>query len=383
MPSNASEYGVSSPLEYVPGSPDTSSTPPESDDETISPNLSFKKGRFNSARKSVRIPDLCSSILSTEPVVNANYEKVKLEADNWIKEVFQFDETAAKKNVKADFALMCALSAPYADAEALRMMIDWHNWVFIFDDQFDEGHLKNDPVKAKEELDAHWAILEDRNPPVQLHENSIRYVFQTTWDRVKKRSSEDLQEHWKVSHKMYFDGLLGQVKVAHSQSAFTLTVDEYMNFRRATIGTEPSFALVEYAHGINISQKYLGHPSVRECERVSADLVIFVNDILSYRKDLEQGGEHNLILLLRAQGFSEQEAIDQIGDMILECYRSWYRALAKLPVWGESVDKEVLRYIEACRTIALGNLHFTYTSERYLGHEGAQIRETRIMSLPA
>ncbi|KAI8243934.1 Presilphiperfolan-8-beta-ol synthase [Colletotrichum sp. SAR 10_96] len=268
-------------------------------------------------------------------------------------EVFQFDETAAKKNVKADFALMCALSAPYADEEALRMMVDWHNWVFIFDDQFDEGHLKNDPVKAMEELDAHWSILEDRSPPVQLHENPIRYVFQTTWDRIKKRSSADLQEHWKVSHKMYFDGLLGQVKVAHSQSAFTLTVDEYMNFRRATIGTEPSFALVD------------------------------VNDILSYRKDLEQGGEHNLILLLRAQGFSEQEAIDQIGDMILECYRSWYRALAELPVWGESVDKEVLRYIEACRTIALGNLHFTYTSERYLGHEGAQIRETRIMSLPA
>lgn len=43
--------------------------------------------------------------------------------------VFQFDETAAKKNVKADFALMCALSAPYADEEALRMMVDWHNWV--------------------------------------------------------------------------------------------------------------------------------------------------------------------------------------------------------------------------------------------------------------
>lgn len=64
MPSNASEYGVSSPPEYVPGSPDTSSTPPESDDETISSNLSFMKGRVSSALKSVRIPDLCSSILN-------------------------------------------------------------------------------------------------------------------------------------------------------------------------------------------------------------------------------------------------------------------------------------------------------------------------------
>lgn len=52
--------------------------------------------------------------------------------------------------------------------------------------EFDEGHLKDDPVKAQKELDAHMAILEDKNPPVQRDDNPIHYVFQTTWDRFKK-----------------------------------------------------------------------------------------------------------------------------------------------------------------------------------------------------
>lgn len=52
--------------------------------------------------------------------------------------------------------------------------------------EFDEGHLKDDPVKAQKELDAHMAILEDNNPPVQRDDNPIHYVFQTTWDRFKK-----------------------------------------------------------------------------------------------------------------------------------------------------------------------------------------------------
>ncbi|KAL2875021.1 hypothetical protein SGCOL_009724 [Colletotrichum sp. CLE4] len=255
---------------------------------------------------------------------------------------------------------MNAMWVPYADAEAYRTMVDWNNWVFAFDDQFDEGHLKDDPIKAVEELHATFAVLEDTQAPVQLHDNSIRYVFQTVWDRLKKRSTKELQRRYKASIRYYFSGLLSQVGVETSKSAMTLTVDEYMGFRRGTIGCQPSYVLVEFCHGIIVPSEVIDDESLQECRRISADLVILVNDILSYRKDLEQGVQHNLIALLKSQGHSTQEAIDEIGDMIDECYRDWYLALSKMPICGEKIDQEVIRYLNGCRDVALGNLHWRF-----------------------
>ncbi|KAF3809982.1 Presilphiperfolan-8-beta-ol synthase [Colletotrichum gloeosporioides] len=331
----------------------------------------------------VRIPDCFSSIMSVEPAMNVNWERLKEEANAWIKDIYHLSDAQAKKHSRANFAFMNAMWIPYADEESFRVMLDWNNWVFAFDDQFDEGHLKDDPVKAQKELDAHMAILEDKNPPVQRDDNPIHYVFQTTWDRFKKRTSPELQARYRASMKGYFEGLIGQVKVQESQKALKISVKQYMDFRRATIACEPCYALVEYAHGISISQEQIDHESVQTCMQTASDLVILVNDILSYRKDLEQGVDHNLISLLKAQGYSTQAAVDKIGDMIDECYKRWYGAMARMPLWGEKIDREVLRYLDGCRNIALGNLHWSYESGRYLGAEGAEVRQTRIMRLPS
>ncbi|UQC87360.1 uncharacterized protein CLUP02_12864 [Colletotrichum lupini] len=318
----------------------------------------------------VRIPDFFSSIMSVKPVINVNYDKVKREADSWIATILSLSEAQARRNVQANFAFMNAM------------------WVFAFDDQFDEGHLKDDPIKAVEELHATFAVLEDNQAPVQLYDNPIRYIFQTVWDRFKKsrsymqRSTKELQERYKASIRYYFSGLLSQVGVQSSKSTIALTVEEYMSFRRGTIGCQPSYVLVEFCHGINVPSNVIDHESLQECRRISADLVILVNDILSYRKDLEQGVQHNLIALLKSQGHSTQEAIDEIGDMIDECYRDWYLALSKMPICGEKVDQEVIRYLDGCRDVALGNLHWSYESGRYLGDEGALVRQTRVLRLP-
>ncbi|KAI0007135.1 isoprenoid synthase domain-containing protein [Xylariaceae sp. FL0662B] len=330
---------------------------------------------------SVHLPDLFSSIMSVDPVVNPNYEKVKAEADNWISRVFNLTEEKARKNAQADFAYMNAIWAPKADDIALRVMIDWHHWVFAFDDQFDEGHLNSDPVKAAEEIIYTLALLDDVHPIVTLEENPLRHVFQHTWFRYRERSSRPLQARYKSRVRQYCLGVLSQVGV--KQNSSILSVEEYMNFRRGSIGTYPSFSLIEYAHGIDLPQEIIDHPSIGICEEVASDLVILVNDLLSYRKDLEQGVEHNIIILFREQGYTTQQAVDKIGHMLEDAYRRWYRALAELPTWGEKIDKEVLKYIDGCRNVALGNLHWSYASRRYLGDEGKQIRHSRILSLPA
>jgi hypothetical protein len=70
----------------------------------------------------------------------------------------------------------------------------------------------------------------------------------------------------------------------------------------------------------------------------------------------------NIITLTRKadRGLTTQEAMDAIGAMTTTCYHRWYTALSNLPTWGEKVDRDVLRFVDVCRDVALGNLHWRH-----------------------
>ncbi|KAL8820953.1 MAG: hypothetical protein Q9191_007410 [Dirinaria sp. TL-2023a] len=204
----------------------------------------------------------------------------------------------------------------------------------MYNTEFDEGHLKCDLAAAEAEVEATMAILTDTHPQLRMEDNKLRWIFQLCWIRLKKRCGP------------------GQ---ADEQG---------------------------YGLNTNVPRHVFEHPSLQECMRVSADLVILVNDILSYKKDLALGVEHNLISLLQEQGGTVQDAVDKIGEMINHCYKRWYRALADMPIWGEGIDREVLRFVEGCRNLALGNLYWSFKTGRYLGAEGMSVYETRALHLP-
>ncbi len=88
-----------------------------------------------------------------------------------------------------------------------------------------------------------------------------------------------------------------------------------------------------------------------------------VNDIASFKKDQALGVEFNIVKVLLSSaggGMSVQQAMDTIDGMLNNCYRRWYSALAEMPIWGEETDYQVLRYVEICRDVALGCLHWRY-----------------------
>jgi hypothetical protein len=63
--------------------------------------------------------------------------------------------------------------------------------------------------------------------------------------RPGSNPSTDLEQRYKKAVREFCLGALGQVGVRHQ--SMVIDVDQYMDFRRGSIGTYPSFALVEYA----------------------------------------------------------------------------------------------------------------------------------------
>ncbi|KAK7998523.1 terpenoid synthase [Apiospora marii] len=323
----------------------------------------------------VVIPDLFTSILSVDPVQNPHYEQVKKDADLWI--------------AKVCLLTKCAQAFPW-------------------DDQFDEGHLKDDVFEAANNIIQTLSVLDDNYPDISRDEDPMSHAFQVSWHSFKKRASPRWQHRYKQcgwfrlpiqpgniicsfkrliasnleDMKHYMLGVLGQV-YARQFDVAELSIHDYLDFRRRTIGVMPCIALVEYALGIDLPDYVIDHQSLKDCREVAIDLVLLDNDILSYKKDMKQGEELSVIGILQAQGWSLQSAMNEAGRMLDACYQRWSSAVAAMPSWGSVLDQQVLEYLDGLRNIALGSLLWSFRTGRYFNkEEGRRLRETRVLDVP-
>ena len=70
------------------------------------------------------------------------------------------------------------------------------------------------------------------------------------------------------------------------------------------------------------------------------------------------GVMHNIIIMFREQGMSQQEAYNQIDILLRKRIRDWYIALSQIPVISEKVDIETQKYIRACEDIVVATLNW-------------------------
>ncbi|KAI1070426.1 hypothetical protein LB507_011675, partial [Fusarium sp. FIESC RH6] len=331
--------------------------------------------------KWIKLPEaLFSSIMAVQPEVNPMHMTSKALSDAWLRGALRMNEETASTWSRLDIAYMSAICAPNADLETLKLMNDWNGWAFAFDDPFDEGSFANNPIKAAEEIIYTLSILDNIHPVISSDSNPLRHALQSCWNRFRLRASPALQFRWKRHLTMYCVGVLQQVRVQNT--SLRPSVEEYMDMRAGSVGAYPCIGLMEFAENIDLPQDVVNHHSLETISRITCDLITLQNDLCSYRKDLIQGEDCNIIFIFKDQGLTDQQAVDKIGEMLCACYERWHGVLADLPSWGEDIDRDVIKFVNGCRNIALGNLHWSLSTFRYLGDEGSKVKETRMIMLP-
>ncbi|KAL4894373.1 terpene synthase metal binding domain protein [Aspergillus ambiguus] len=324
----------------------------------------------------VHLPNMFVLFLSGHPNVNPYYETVRRESEVWLSNKCSFGERAQRILFKTDFSYFCSISAPYAGAEELRTVCDWGNWVFPFDDMFDNGGLKDDPERAEKLINSLLEGMDNDGVPPHS-ENCLVQTHNTVWERVAKGSPVGVRRRFANAMKNYCTGTLEQVK--NCSNGDLPTLQEMLDLRRQSSGVSPLFALIEYAHKLDLPDAVFESRSIKEIERLGIDLVLLQNDILSYCKEEKEGVTHNMVAICRRGGMPAQMAFDHIGEMLVACYRDWYMALAELPSWGERIDAEVQRYIQGVQHVVMANLNWSFRSGRYFGKANDQVRKTGVV----
>ncbi|KAK6503362.1 hypothetical protein TWF481_008382 [Arthrobotrys musiformis] len=156
-------------------------------------------------------------------------------------------------------------------------------------------------------------------------------------------------------------GLLHQENFFRDK-AKTITPEEYLSFRRTASGGRTMSLFVEWAVNMDaeIPACVIEHPSVLVFRELAVEIVALCNDLFSSIKDIPFGEGSNLVVILLRQGFTLQEAVDKIGDMVCDRYEKWEEALRCLPKWGKGMDVRVRKLIQGYADMVWGNLYWRY-----------------------
>ncbi|KAK5995813.1 Sesquiterpene synthase 2 [Cladobotryum mycophilum] len=326
-----------------------------------------------SSYSTILLPDMFQSFLVGDVRVNRHYYTAKLESEAWLNRFCCYSSTFARKIHGCDFSYFCAVSAHSASQARLRTVCDWGNWVFPFDDMFDNGELRDLPNESRRVMDL---LMEPMlGNPITPTRPRIVEVHDDIFKRLSKESTPGILNRYTLAMHSYCKGALAHVDDQFSGKM--LSLQEIIETRRMSSGVSPLYHLVEYAHNIRLPDEVFEHDVIKELEVLGIDMVSISNDILSYRKERAEGVLHNMVAVCELSGMPMQKAFDTVAERLVTTYRRWDELEAVLPSWNQHIDMEVRRYIDGIKSVVKANLNWSFRSRRYLGPDASKIKYTR------
>ncbi|KAI1393511.1 terpene synthase metal binding domain-containing protein [Hypoxylon trugodes] len=321
----------------------------------------------------ISLPDMFKGFLVSEPVLNPYYTTVRPESENWLQRIMSLTPKQHKRVNYCDFSYFCAVLVPLASQERLKIVSDWGNWVFLFDDMFDEGELTDDPDTSQRIINN---LLSAMLPDVKrLSEEPVVKAHDSIYRRFAAGSPPSVVKRYVDAMRSYCAGALQHVE-DHAADR-NPTIVEMLDTRRMSIGVFPMYPLIEFAYELDIPDEVFEHHTIQTLENLGAEFVMLMNDILSYRKEEGENCPFNMVAVCRMNGLSAQEAFDEIASMVDMRFLLWDDAVKSLPSWGENIDGQVRQYIQGIQNIVQANLSWSFRTGRYFGPKADEVRKSR------
>lgn len=292
---------------------------------------------------------------------------------------------------------------PHAEAEALRIICNWGNWIFPFDDLFDNGDVHNDTFQARnvmlyleqtfcegdEGADDHAflgevALLKPLFELTRMHRGIYKSISKhcspgqfdahvlftqgmVSWPGHDPDSRTGVRRRYVASMRQYSSGTLAQVRQA--ESTRVASFEEVFAQRRQSVCVTPLFALVEFGHKIDLPDEAFENAHVRRLKMLGVEIILLHNDLLSYCKEEKEGVAHNTVAVCRLQGMGAQEAVTFIGTEVSCRMVEFEEAVRKLEESSCEYADELMRYVQGIRDVIKANLWWSLRTERFLSKQ--------------
>ena len=272
----------------------------------------------------------------------------------------------AKAVFSCDFAFFAAIMAPEADKERFRTICDWGNWIFPFDDLFDDGVYSNDFSGAQFIIQYMLKGFDEDRSKIDAEHNVAPIVnfHDDIWARITRSSTMEVSQTYRRAMEDYCVGTLDQVSSVEMSTEPSL--EQMLLLRRKSVCVASLFALVQFGHEITLPDFVLEDARIREIETIGIDLTLMHNDLLPFDKEDHEGVPHNLVAVCRSRGLSAQAAVNCLAELIQDRHKRLRTLMANVPDYGTPLESQLARYLEGIQDVVKANLYWSFRSARFL-----------------
>ncbi|MCB5168783.1 terpene cyclase [Streptomyces bambusae] len=244
---------------------------------------------------------------------------------------------------------LAARAYPFATGASLDLMTDWMGWYFVFDDQFDSP-LGRDPARVAEIAAATVEVMDGgprSGPP-----DPLKDAFRELWERSVVGMSPGWRQRHRASWTRFIGGYAGEA--ADRDAPGPPAPARYMAVRRATIGTDSCFDLVERLTGLEVPAEVRRSARLTRMADLSSEVVALTNDLASLGKELASGEFHNIVPVLQsATGCTAEEAAAEAVRMVAVRVAEFRTLAAGIPELCHEYrltdeDEEAVRTLVRC-----------------------------------
>lgn len=276
-----------------------------------------------------------------------------------------------------DFPICAAGIHPDAPAHELDLASFWLTWGTYADDYFPLVYgVSRDMPAAKAFITRLCTFMPLDCGAAPSPTNPVEGGLLDAWMRTAPSMSQAARQNLRRCVETMLDSWLWEL-ANHIQNRIPDPVD-YVEMRRRTFGADLTMALSKMTICDEVPAEVWKTRTMQALDNTTADYAGWVNDLYSFRKEIEFEGELNNLVLV-VQQFLEcepQRAMAVVNDLMTARLRQFEHVVdTELPVLLEELklSREVRaalqKYVEKQRDYMGGVLNWHVMTSRYFDHE--------------
>ncbi|MFJ4978472.1 terpene cyclase [Streptomyces coeruleorubidus] len=297
------------------------------------------------------------------PELNPHADAAVSHLVQWTEERGLVGNVVARKRFEhADFGWFAAVTYPTADEQGLCLVADWFAWLFLLDDQLDDGGLGKDPARTGELMSQLFEVLGGNGEDVATGAPALVTSLADLWRRTS--AGPAWRERF-VQH-VISGGLAARWEADNRARGTVPDVESYVENRRHTGAIYVCMDLIEVVERLDLpAPVYESEPFTRAL-RSACDVVCWTNDLYSLDKESALGEYHNLVSVVQhADGLSADRAADRVTGRIAGEIEEFLRYEAEaLHAWPGHLG-QLSAYFAGMRSWMRGNLDWSANTRRY------------------
>lgn len=296
-------------------------------------------------------------------LLNQHVHKADKHTLHWVKKhQLVTNEEILEHYQTQKFTWMVARMFPSADLSALSVAADLNTLLFILDDQFDGQEEATADMRRQENFEklvTGLISIMKHNSQVSLEKGGpVMSAVSDIWKRIRKLGGLGWQVRFIESLQQAFAANLWRIQSV--QQAQLPTLEAYMKWRPIFSGASFFAYLVEAMEGIRLPDYVFLDSTVQQLIVLCSSTICWANDLFSFNKELEQGDEMNLVMLIRRKNnCSIAEAVDEAVNIHDKQVAAFQALAGHLPSFGSVTDAQLQRYVQALAVMMRGNIDWS------------------------